>query len=67
MVQPEYDPEVDNIDDIIQHDPFLNQDEETDQQAFKTVKVKGRTGLATITKQELEDLSDDDQIIDLFL
>jgi hypothetical protein len=29
-VQPEYDPEVDNIDDIIKHDPFLNQEEELD-------------------------------------
>ena len=36
MNQPklEYDPEVDNIDDIIQNDPFLDQEEEMDQQAF---------------------------------
>jgi hypothetical protein len=30
VVKPEYDPEVDNIDDIIKHDPFLNQEEELD-------------------------------------
>ena len=57
------DPEVNNIDDILNSpDPF-EEFEEKD----KRLKAKGAsTGLGTITKKELEELEDDEAIIDLF-
>jgi len=65
-VEEEYDPEVENIDDLI-IDPFSNVDEDYNP-AQHAKPVKGsRAGFATITKQELEEMEDDDEIIDLFL
>lgn len=61
----EYDPEVDNIDDIIHsHDPFGDAYEEEERPAKKKSKINM---IGTITKKELEEMSDDDAIIDLFL
>jgi hypothetical protein len=59
------DPEVDNIDDIINnHDHF---DIMEDDFMHNKSQRKGKTNLGQITKKELEEMSDDDAIIDLFL
>jgi hypothetical protein len=60
----EYDPESDNIDDIIQADPFGAEVEE--ESRFDKLN-KGKRIIDGITKEELAAMEDDDEIIDLFL
>jgi len=59
QVEDDYDPEVDNIDDILQGS--LPQ-----AARFQELQTANRM-FNGITREELEDMEDDDEIIDLFL
>ena len=66
-----YDPEVENIDDIIHRNNPLGDyaDEEVPQpSSIRQVKGSGsRKVFNTITKTELQEMEDDDAIIDFYL